>query len=296
MKNYVLLLALCFSQISQAQIYGNGNATEFSRTVDGLTTIDIQFNADITLDYSAEEVLSIEIDENIKDLVGIDFVNGKLTLDQVKWIEPKSLPKIRIGTPNLLRVFQGTHSSTEIVHVNSSNLRLEGNVGKIKASGKVELLKINVSGTDLDLENLEIGTAKIDILEGSKLQFGKVDKIETPYEDDERIKLKQEPKEYIVRNPKVRKNKRPIFEPNPDLRYIPFKVRNNSFTRKHFVVVGPKKNGNTFSYGFSMFPKTNKSEKWSVGTLIYQEKRNGERKLLVTIKEEDEGKVISLFE
>ncbi len=289
-----LVLIVCTQQLLTAQIYGNGNQVEFSRSVAGITSIDIQFNADIILDFSGDEVMRIEVDENIKDLIGIDFTNGKLSLDQVKWIEPKMLPKIYIGTPQLERVYQGTHSTTKIIGVQGSTLRLEGNVGKIIASGNVELLKINTSGTDIDLEDLEIATAKINILGHAKVKLNKIDRIETTYADDKRIQLMQEPNEYLNEIPAV-KDDTPVFSANPGLSYINFKIRNNSWTRKHFVVVSPKRDGNTFSYGFPMMPSTNKSEKWSVGTRIYQEKRDGERILLVTIEEKDEGRVIPLF-
>ena len=44
-----------------------------------------------------------------------------------------------------------------------------------------------------------------------------------------------------------------------------------------------------------MLPKISRSEKWSVGTKVYQDSRSGERKLLVTILQENEGETIKLF-
>ncbi len=296
MKN-VLLVILCIItyNAAQSQIYGNGKMVEFSQSVKGLTSIDIQLNADIILDYSAEETIQIKIDENLIEHVGISFISGRLTLDQKKWIEPKQLPQIRIGSPALKRIFQGTHSTSKLVHVKANKLRLEGNVGKIIAEGQVENLRVLTSGTDLELQDLAIDEINISALEDSKVRLGKVRKIETKYKNDDRIILEEEPEEYIATEGEYENSNRLSYAPNPDLRYIEFKIRNNSFRRKHFVVVGPKKDGSTFSYGFSMFPKTNKSEKWSVGTQIFEEKKFGKRELLVTIKEEDENTVVSLF-
>jgi len=297
MKYYGILFTLLMSaQFLGAQKYGNGNLAQFTRSFDGIESINIQFNADIVLDYSAEEKLSIEVDENLTELVGIEFKNGKLTLDQVEWIEPSKQPKITIGTPNLKRIFQGTHSSTEIINLDSKKLRLEGNVGQITVRGNTNILKVNVSGTDLKLNELKVKTAKIKLLGDAKVYLGDVQRIETKYMDDERIVLSEEPAEYIANNPKETFESRPRFAPNAELEFINFKIRNNSWQRKHFVVIGPKKDGNSFSYGFSMLPKTNKSEKWSVGTMIYEEKRNGSRVFLAQINEEDAGTIVELFE
>ena len=60
-------------------------------------------------------------------------------------------------------------------------------------------------------------------------------------------------------------------------------------------MVGPKKDGSTFSYGFPMMLRSSKSEKWPVGTKIYKEGKLGNRKLLITITAIDEGQVVKLF-
>lgn len=90
--------------------------------------------------------------------------------------------------------------------------------------------------------------------------------------------------------------KQPLYLPNPDLRYIDFKIKNNSLKRNAFVVVGPKQDGRTFSYGFSLNPYASKKERWSVGTRIYKESRLGKRELLVTISESDENNTVKLFD
>ncbi len=60
-------------------------------------------------------------------------------------------------------------------------------------------------------------------------------------------------------------------------------------------MVGPKKNGGRFSYGFPMMPGFSKKERWTTGTKVYKVNKIGIRKLLVTIKSEDEGKTVKLF-
>jgi len=83
---------------------------------------------------------------------------------------------------------------------------------------------------------------------------------------------------------------------NPDAVFINFKIKNNSTNRNNFYVVGPKPDGSKFSYGFPMMPNAKRKENWSVGTKVYKVNSLGFRKLLITIKKEDKGKVVELFD
>lgn len=87
----------------------------------------------------------------------------------------------------------------------------------------------------------------------------------------------------------------PIKELNDKPKFINFKIKNNSFNRNHFVVIGPKPNGRKFSYGFPMMPQAKRKEYWTTGTKVYKVNKLGFRKLLITIKPEDENKVVRLF-
>lgn len=78
--------------------------------------------------------------------------------------------------------------------------------------------------------------------------------------------------------------------------FINFIIKNNSFNRNHFYVVGPKPNGRKFSYGFPMMPFFKRKEYWTTGTKVYKVNRLGLRKLLITIKPEDENTVVKLFD
>jgi hypothetical protein len=71
------------------------------------------------------------------------------------------------------------------------------------------------------------------------------------------------------------------------IKWINFKIKNNSWNRNNFVVVRPKRDGSMFSYDFPMMPKTTRKEKCSVGTKIYKVNKLGLRTLLIKIKQED---------
>lgn len=294
-KLILIVSTILLSTISYAQINGNGKLTSTTVSTIGLEEIDIQFNANITLDYNSFETMTITADENIMPYIGKNFENGKLTLDQIKWIEPSSKPKITIGVPNLKKIYQGTHSSTSIINLNSSQLAINGNVGNVTVSGSCQELIVDVRGTDVDLSNTAIDLADIIINGNSTVKIDKVNKLMTKLEGQANLVLLSEPKEYLENSQVEIKEKNTQYKSNPNLKYIAFTIKNNSWSRNHFVVVGPKKNGDTFSYGFPMMPGFSKSEKWSVGTKIYKEGKLGSRELLVTIKEDDEGQIVKLF-
>ena len=294
-QSFILIISFLLSSSSYAQINGNGKLTTSTIALSGLEEIDIQFNANITLDYSARETMTITAEENIIEYIGQVFENRKLTLDQIKWIEPSKTPIIVIGTPNLKKLYQGTHSSTYITNINSEKLCINGNVGKVYASGSCQQVKVNISGTDIDLSQTDIGYADVAIKGRATVILDKVNTLETKLNRNANLLLRSEPNKYIGDSKKNIEECVSMNKPDPTIKYINFKIKNNSWSRNHFTVVGPKKNGSTFSYGFPMMPGSSKSENWSVGTKIYKEGKLGRRKLLVTITAEDEGQVVKLF-
>ncbi len=293
MRIFQIVLLLCFLSCQAfGQINGNKKMDTIIKSVKNLTSIDIQFNAKIILDYTLSEELKITADKNVLEYIGINFEDGKLTLDQIKWIEPSVLPIITIGTPLLNSVYQGTHSKTTIKNINGENLLLAGNVGKINAAGKIENLTINTTGTDMDLSSLQIENAFVSIDDDSEVIFDEVNQLKTDITEKARLIFLTEQKNIPLSN--INKNTTESKEYS-DLKWIDFQIKNNSWNRNHFVVVGPKKDGSKFSYGFSMLPNFTKKEKWSVGTKIFKVTKFGGRKLLVTISKEDEDSTVALF-
>lgn len=296
MRDLIILIALiCFNTSANSQIRGNGNLKTTTYQVQDLTDIDIQLNANIVLDYSLEETMTITTDENLMDYVGIVFRNGKLTLDQKKWIEPSQQPIITIGSPKLTKVYQGTHSVSKIININTQNLQLEGNVGDIIASGSVVNLDVNSLGTSMDLRELNITNASIDIDGYAKVITDKVINLKTNIDDKGNLILLSKPDNYEQNNNVSMTKDVDLRTPNHNVKWIEFKIKNNSWKRNHFYVVGPKSDGSSFSYGFPMMPKSTRNEKWTVGTKIYKEISNRPNKLLVTISAEDAGTTVDLF-
>ena len=280
-----LLLLITLLNPIASQINGNGKIKSLSQNVPNLQNIDVQFNANIVLDYDQEEVMVIEADENILEYIGIYFENGSLVLDQIKWIEPSQQPTITIGSPNLKSVYQGTHSTTKIVNAKGAALTLEGNVGKIIATGQIDKLIVNTEDTKVNAENLKIGTVQIKDKCESVVILDKFDKL---------LKSESSKADIISKNSDNWKKQKEAAKSKEKVTYIKFKIKNNTARRNAYYVKGPNGRGGKFSYGFSLFPYASKAENWSIGTKVYEESRLGTLKKLVEITAEDEGKVVEL--
>ena len=282
-----LIYSLLFFVLTplSAQIKGNGILKSRSQNVPNLKSIDVQFNANIVLDYNQEEVIKIQADENILEYIGVKFENGNLLLDQIKWINPSQQPTITIGSPNLKSVFQGTHSTTTIKNVKGAQLTLKGNVGRIIAEGQIDELLIKTGKAKVDVKKLSIGTVRIDKDCKSSIQLNKFENLDKVVSSEARIQYFDS-----SRKPKTNNNINTIAK----VKYIQFKIKNNSIRRNSYYVKGPNGRGGNFSYGFSLFPYGTKSEKWSIGTNVFKESRSGKLTELVTIVAEDEGQVIDL--
>lgn len=289
------VLFVLFGHSLNGQLQGNGKIKTFTENVKGIKSINIQFNADIILDFNKEEKLIMNIDDNLKEYVGMHFSNGQLTIDQIKWINPSKMPQITIGTPLLEKVFQGTHMTTEIINIESDELKLHGNVGEILAFGKAKEVNVNTSGTIIDLENLEITQADIKFFHNGQVIVSNVEQLIVDDINDSRLRLKDDAMR-LRSSEENRKAQKAIEESiNPDLEFIKFTLKNNSLTRNHFYVEGPKRDGSQFSYGFPMMPNAKRPENWTVGTKVYKTNKLGMRKLLLTVKKEDEGQVLKIF-
>lgn len=292
---FLLFMVMVTAYQAGAQIYGNGKIVTETIELKDLRSIDIQLNADIVLDYNQKEMMTITTDENVISWIGKQFANGHLTLDQIKWIEPRTNPVITIGCPALEKVYQGTHSETTIINMKMQDLTLEGNVGRIIAEGSARNIKVITTGTTIDLSKAILENAYVSIDDDSKVTLNKVSNLKTNLNKRARLILMSKPISDDLDDDYENPVNGGEEMTNQDLRFIDLEIKNNSFKRNHFVIVGPKKDGTTFSYGFSLLPGLKKKERWSIGSKVYKEKRSGARELLVTITENDEGATVKLF-
>ena len=298
MKAITLLLCLV-GATSMAQIKGNKTIETRTFKVENVNNIKINFYADVTIDASLEEGLTITTDENLFDYIQKNVVDNTLYLDQKEWISSSKKTKIVIGAPNLKRVETGTHDITKIVNIDSEALQILSPIGKVFIEGKTKQLNLGVELATVDASKLitdnayvniwGLGTATVNVLnevDGKVSKSGTLKFVNTPASNT----VKTQKDKHTIEDGNTSK------QTNDDVKYINFKIKNNSLNRNNFYVVGPKPDGSKFSYGFPMMPLSKRQETWTTGTKIYKVNGIGLRKLLVTITEDNEDQIVKLFQ
>ncbi len=296
MKKLLCLLML-IGNFAAAQVKGNKKIVTQTFPLENIQKIKINFYAKITIDPSAEEGMTITTDENIMDLIGKEVVDNTLYLDQIEWIQPTKAT-ILIGAPKLRHVVTGTHDVTKIINVDNDYLQLTAPIGTIIIEGKTKEFRLGVELANVDASKLVAENAFVNIWSWGNAKVNVTNTLDAEVKNSGKLIYVNSPKKL---KKKTRKEGRIVSAEtsntikNPDAEWIHFNIKNNNSKRNNFFVVGPKKDGSKFGYGFPMMPNTTRKENWTVGTKIYKVNRLGFRKLLITIKKEDEDTTVKLF-
>lgn len=88
------------------------------------------------------------------------------------------------------------------------------------------------------------------------------------------------------------KKQSPIFV---NAKFIDLRIRNNRNQSFSAYVKGPKQDGSYFSYGLNFNRNQVKNERWSVGTKLYKVNGKGHKTEIYTVRPEDEGKTVDLW-
>jgi len=293
-KNYFshligLFLILSFSSLN-AQVNGNGKMVTKSFDLENITRFVSNFYADITLDMAIDSEITITAESNIIDLIGIEVDGKTLNLDQKKWIEPSKRIRIIVGVPNLSDIVMDTNDEMKVVNISADVFNVSADIGNVIMAGEVNDLRVKSKNGTIEASELESKIASVSISGDGWVVLNTAEQVDCDLSEYARLTNINKDAELIGC---AKDSKTEIAKAT---RYIDIKIKNNSFLRKHFVVVGPKPDGSNFSYGFPMMPGGTKSEKWTIGTKIYKENSVGGRNLLVTLTEEDEGQTVKLFD
>ncbi|QHI34918.1 hypothetical protein IMCC3317_02630 [Kordia antarctica] len=295
-KLLLLLLLIGFSGMAQTK----GNKKIITRTfpLENVQRIKINFYAKVTIDQSAKEGMTITTDENLFDLIDTELVGNTLHLDQKEWIQPSQKAIITIGAPNIRHVETGTHDVTKIINVDNEYLQLTSPIGTVILERKTKELRLGIELASVDASKLIAENAFINIWSWGNAKVNVTNMLHAEVSNSGKLIYVNSPKNIQ----KKTKNDGQIVSlaanetiKNPDAEWIHFKIKNNNSNRNHFFVVGPKKDGTKFSYGFPMMPNAVRKENWTVGTKIYKTNSLGIRNLLITIKKEDADTTVKLF-
>jgi len=288
MKGAVLAIALVLVGTAiNAQTYGNRSLSTKTYPEQTTTAVLVNLNADITLDANAKGMV-IEAESNIIDLIDIDYSGTSLELSQKKWIEPNLPIRITIGAGDLLELEHDTWGTTTVQNIDNEVLTVRANIGTVVLAGKTDNLILRSKKGKILATELVAQAADIRLKGAAVANLNVVEKAVCNLNDRSTLTYVNTPTETSDCTPQV-------YVPNVNAKYIDFKIKNNSWSRRHFVVVGPKPDGTEFSYGFPMMPGQSKKERWTTGTKIYRENALGVRTLLVTISAADENTTVKLF-
>lgn len=292
MKNVLFLLLLITFQV-QAQIKGNGNIVTTSFPLDQVEQLDINLNARIILNFKAEDQISITTDENLIDQIDFQVTNGYMNLQQKEWIQPSHSLKVTIGTSQLRKLNNDAHSLTSLLNMQVENFHLIADIGTIDLQGRASHLVIDNKSAKIEALDFETAHAEVRIRSWGTVFLNVSDTLNTAIGDKGQLKIIGDP-EVLLGNAKdiLKKGSEQI---HTNTRYINLRIKNNSWTRKSFVVVGPKKDGTSFSYGFSLSPGATRSERWTIGSEVFRVK-NGQQSLVTRIEAKDENQVVKLFQ
>lgn len=291
MKNLLFFLLLFSIQI-QAQIKGNGNVVTQSFPIEALERLEINLTARINISFKGDNQITITTDENLIDHIDFSIRDGFMNLQQKEWIEPSNNIRVTIGAATLRQLTHDAHSKTTLQDMNSSGFDLKANIGTIKLQGTVDHLTLKAKSAKVEAIDFEASHADVSIYGWGSVFINVKDTLTTSIDKKGQLKVLGNPK--VLQGDAATALRRATSQMNPDARYINLKIKNNSWGRKTFVVVGPKKDGTSFSYGFSLFPGQTKSERWTIGSEVFIVK-DQKRTLVATVEARDENQLVKLF-
>ncbi|MCB0652232.1 MAG: DUF2807 domain-containing protein [Saprospiraceae bacterium] len=296
MKSLTVLLFTLVSFSAWAQVKGNKEIITRTFSIEKVTNIVVDLYADVTVDCSAKEMLTITADENLMNLIERSVEGGRLVLKQKEWIQSSQPIKISIGAPNLEFIRQSTHETTYVNNIDRETFSAQAIIGKLVLQGKAGLLKASGEIGQVDAIDLEAPVVDVNLWSRGKISLGSPETITGIVKDDGSVV-------YAGGTPKVSVKSRDggsVQEPdqsnrNEEARFIKFKLKNNSVNRIQCYVKGPKPDGSTFSYGFPMNPGQVRDKDWSIGSKVYRVTNIGTRQFLTEIAPADEGELVKLF-
>lgn len=279
MKSLLCFVAVLFSLSGWAQINGNKNVTTLRFPADGLEELWINLNIDIEVITTGDEsYIEVTTDENIIPYINLETRNGKLELDQKKWIESSGTFKVKIVAPDLKAINNDSWVDLSVQLSGQEKFIVRSTISEITVNGDVNLIEVETENSEINLTDL-----KFQSIESSVLGNGKIIVTES----------KQLNKNGATTLREIELKKQlPIFA---NARFIDLRIKNNRNQSFSAYVKGPKKDGSYFSYGLNFYRNQIKKERWSVGTKLYKVNRKGHKSEIYTVKPEDEGKIVDLW-
>lgn len=317
-----LLLLVAFSLNAQNKsINGNGRITTSLKAIDAFDALYINMLCDIYVQVGSMPMISITADKNVINKISAEVKNGELQIKVMNgfWIE-SSRPSIYMQTPFLNKLTtKGEQTNIGVVKIEGINVeQFDADLfyGEVYLEGTANTFILHSSNRSYYAHKSELDASRLLVKELDALLQGsntakvsvsdilmadlKHDAVLTYDPEPKVIKLKGD--SYLVGKGLISTkidqeltNSHEQSIPEVQLVYVDLKVKNNSVTRKNFIIKGPKSNGKEFSYGFPMMPFSTRAKKVPAGTKIFLQKDGINGKELITITADNTGQTVDLF-
>lgn len=278
---YLLIGSLAITQRPSAQaqqssrINGNGQITTKLQSVSQFSTLNIKGSwAVVEVQCGKMPLLEITTDDNIQSAIKTSVQGNVLTIRSEGWIEPTKI-LIRVQTPSLTRLETEGWATVNVGGLNSPYFNVLSDVGRIRLAGQADALTLDIKSTQVDASQLTTKSLTVNMNGRGKVIYAGDPARTVNAEEGEVLSLAES-----------RKKTNSVAD-------VTLKLHNNRLKTARLLVIGPTEK--PFSYGFDLGPFGKKSEQWPIGTRVFLREEGKRGALLLQVKSENVGKVVSLF-
>ncbi len=302
MRSFIIILLLTCSFTGLTQIKGKGELKTVRATHESIAAVDISLYANIEIDANSPETYAeITAEEDLLDFIQFEVKNKTLIINQKEWIQPSKQISITIGAPDLKKLVQGTHEKVIVRNLDTNEFTAIADVGEIQLFGTTQNLTAQVNTGTVNAENLKADDVQVKTKSWGSIKLDRPKKITGSVSNNGTVSYKGEETKVtastsdngVIRD--LNKDSALDTDEEFDTRFIKFELKNNSNSRKHYYVIGPKPDGKRFSYGFPMNAGQIREKDWTIGTKLYQQSKFGVKKLVLEIQEDDEGQLVLIY-
>ncbi|MEO1628867.1 MAG: DUF2807 domain-containing protein [Bacteroidota bacterium] len=306
LRFFCLFFLTCFLGQLQAQIQGNGQIENQTRSSELFTELYVDFPARVEVTCQQLPYIELSADGNLLDYIATETHGNSLRIKTTAGIQPTEMVSIKIGTAFLQRLETATAGGQYMVkNIETSEFRLINLTADVSLEGQTEELRLSIENGQANATELIAQKVYVDIWGVGKAQVTAKNLVHGTIARDATFTYQGEPSKVRLNKSKTRsyvakEGKQPAPKPAPapstqgkEVPYLTIKLKNNSDKKIETVVRGPS--GRSFSYGLPFRPGQVRHEEFPVGTKVYLVRSFLFNKLLVEVKQNDEQKTLSLF-
>jgi len=295
-------ILLCLSSTLLGQVRGNGTITTERFDISGIEEIQINVNGELIIDASSDDnYIQITADENLISYLKPDQEGSFLELTQQKWVEASQDIQYKIVSNGLKVIKNDSWTNVKVTGLNQESIRYQSLVGADAIfEGRVVEFRLGLDSGSVDASNLRAENAIISIWDYAQATVNVISRLDATVSNDGKVIYVNEPekiKKRLTKGGKVAaltETKKAVNSSPNRTKYIKFKIKSKDTEVIQAYVKGPKPNGGYFSYGLPIRPFIPRKENWTIGTKLFSVNKFGVKKLIYTVKAEDEGKVITV--